>query len=257
MKNKILILDIETSPNVAYVWRFFKENVSAKQVLEHSHIMSFACKYLDDDKIFYAENRTNSDKDIIVQLNEVLDEAEMVVAHNGAKFDIPSIRGRALVHGIRPHSPVKIIDTCQIARREFNFPSNSLEYLTGILNCNVKKGGHKKFPGFELWLECLKQNEEAWDELREYNILDVIALEEVYLKMRPWITGHPNMGMHVDSNPEEDRPICPNCGSSHVHLRGYAYTQVGKYHKFCCQDCGGWSRSRYTLDKKNKNILRN
>lgn len=253
----ILILDIETAPNVAYVWRFFKENVSAKQVLEHTHIMSYACKYLGDDKIFYKENRTSNDYELISSLNAILDEAEIVVAHNGAKFDLPSIQGRALVNGIKPHSPVKIIDTCQIARREFNFPSNSLEYIAEVLQCNKKKGGHKKFPGFELWLECLRGNEEAWEELKEYNIDDILVLEEVYLKMRPYIRNHPNMGVFNPPDAEEDRPVCPNCGGVHTQWRGYAYTQVGKYHRYVCNNCGAWSRSRYSITKKNENLLRN
>ena len=33
MPPKILILDVETFPNTAYVWRFFKENIGAKQVI--------------------------------------------------------------------------------------------------------------------------------------------------------------------------------------------------------------------------------
>lgn len=248
---KILVLDIETSPKLAYVWRFFKENISAKQVKEHGHILSFAAKWLGDDKVVYEENRKADDRAIVEKMIYYLDQADIVVAHNGARFDLPQIRARALVHGLNPPSPVKIVDTYKVAVKEFSFPSNSLEYLTEVMGCKVKKGGHKKFPGFELWLECLRLNEEAWAEMKEYNIRDVIALEELYLKMRPWITDHPNVGVYE----EKEKVICPRCTSDNIHWRGYAHTNVGKYHRYQCQNCGGWSRTRYTVLPKNEALV--
>ena len=250
---RILVLDIETAPKVALVWRFFKENISPKQVKEHGHLLSFAAKFLGDNQIIYCENRKENDYEIISKLVELLDEADVVVMHNGDRFDLPEIRGRALVHGIKPFSPVKTVDTYKIAKREFNFPSNSLEYLSYVLDCKIKKGGHKKFPGFELWLECLRNNDEAWAEMKTYNILDIQCLEEVYLKMRPWDHLHPNLAIY--NEPEVVQ--CPKCQSSRLHRRGYAYTATGKYHRYFCLDCGGWSRSKYTELKKNENLLVN
>lgn len=250
---KITILDIETAPKVAYVWRFFKENISPKQVLEHGHIMSFAAKELGKDGIIYHENRKEDDKKLIEKLVHILDESDLVVAHYGDGFDLPQIRGRALVHGIKPPSPVKVVDTKRIAAKQFGFPSNSLEYLSNVLNCKTKKGGHKKFPGFELWLECLRGNEEAWSELKEYNIQDVLTLEEVYLKLRPWDTTHPSVSIYEAG----ETMLCPKCGSSHVHRRGFAYTNTGKYPRFQCIDCGGWGRGRYTELEKNDKIIIN
>ena len=251
---KVLIIDIELAPKVAYVWRFWKENISPKQVKQHGHIMSFAAKWLGEGEIFYEENRKEDDRLIVSRLCELLDQADFAVAHNGERFDFPQIHGRALVHGFKPPSPYKIIDTYKIAKKEFGFPSNSLEYLTGALGCKTKKGGHSKFPGFELWLECLRGNEEAWAELKEYNILDVIALEELYLKLRPWSTNHPNLAVYAES---VEKPVCPKCGGTHLQYRGYAYTSVGKYHRLQCTSCGGWSRTRYSLLSKNENLVVN
>ena len=252
---KILIIDIETSPNLAYVWRFFKENISAKQVIENSYLMSVAMKWLGEDEVMYFENRSNDDKLLIEKIIYYLDQADVCVAHNGKRFDLPKIRGRALVHGLKPPSPVKIIDTCLIARSQFGFPSNSLEYLSNILDLNTKKGGHKKFPGFDLWTQCLKQNDEAWEQMREYNILDIISLEEMYLKMRPWMTTHPNVAISTSNNLES--PSCPKCASGDVQWRGKTYTSTSAFHKFQCNSCGGWGRSRYTLLPKNENVLAN
>lgn len=250
---RILILDIETSPKLAYVWRFFKENISPKQVKEHGHIMSFAAKWLGEDEIFYFENRDDVDVEIVSQLTSLLDQADMVVAHNGEEFDLKQIRARAVVHKLKPPSPVKVIDTLKVARREFGFPANSLEYLSNVLNIKHKKKSHAKFPGFELWLECLRGNEEAWREMRDYNIHDVLVLEEVYLIFRAWDTKHPNVLVKDDV----EEPKCPKCGSVHVHKRGFAYTNVGKFQRFQCLSCGGWSRTRYSEHGKNVNHLVN
>lgn len=251
---KILILDIETAPNIAYVWRFFKENVGAKQVLEHAEIISYAYKWLGEKQIHYYDTQYASEATILEPLMEVLDAADIVVAHNGNKFDLPTIQGRALVAGLRPPSPYKTVDTLLVARYEFNFPANSLEYLSVILGVD-KKGGHKEFPGFELWAECLKGNPLAWEEMKIYNIQDVDTLEQIYLKMRPWMKRHPNLGVFDD----KDHAVCPKCSSSNIHYRGYAHTNVGRYHRFQCNDCGGWGRTRTTIYPKelSKNLTVN
>jgi DNA polymerase elongation subunit (family B) len=254
LKPKILIFDIETAPKIAYVWRFFKENISAKQVKEHGHILSFAAKWLGEDEIFYEENRKDNDKKIVSLMCDLLNQADMVVTHNGEQFDMKQVRARAVIHGIAPPSPVKIIDTLKIAKNEFSFPSNSLEYLTEVMGCKIKKDKHDKFPGFELWLECLKGNKEAWDEMKHYNIRDILSLEELYLKFRPYDTKHPNVVVFSDPS---DKVCCPKCGSDQIHFRGYAYTNFGKYRKFQCTSCGGWGRSRYTIRGKDENLLGN
>lgn len=251
---KILILDIETSPNVAYVWNFWKANVGAKQVLENGQMLSFAAKWLGDDKVYYQDVQNGDEKQMLSVLFGLLDEADIVVAHNGDKFDLPHIQGRGLVLGLKPPAPYKTVDTVKVARFEFNFPSNSLEYLSTVLNLKNKKDGHKKFPGFELWLGVLANNPEAWAEMKDYNIMDIRALEELYLLFRPWMRRHPNVGVFSDA----DEVVCPKCGSDDIQWRGYAHTNVGRFHRFQCNSCGGWGRTRtsvYPKELKQKLVL--
>ena len=248
---KIVTLDIETAPKLAYVWRFWKENISPKQVKEHSHIMSFAAKTFGKDEIQYEECRNSKDLALIKAVAKVLDEADVIIGHNVAKFDLGTIKARAIHHGLRPWSPVKIIDTLQVAKKEFNFERNSLADIARELGVSPK-GQHQEFAGFELWLECLRGNDRAWAEMKKYNIQDVVTNEEVYLAMRPWITNHPNIANML----EADTTVCPKCGSKHINWRGYYTTNVGKYHRFQCQGCGGWGRTRYTVnDIKKRKVL--
>ena len=246
---KVLILDIETAPNLAYVWRFFKENVSPKQVVENSTLLSYCAKWLGEDQVFYDDCREDLDElGLVLGLAALLDEADVIVAHNGVRFDVPKINTACLRNGVVPPSPFKQVDTFQVAKKKFKFDSNKLEHIADHLELPMKKLAHKKFPGFELWLECLRGNNEAWEEMKEYNINDVLVLEQLYLRLRPWVDNHPNAGVIL----EEDVPVCPKCGSKHLQKRGYSYTTTGKYQRFRCNDCGGWGRSRFTEYPKDK-----
>lgn len=253
MSAKILLIDIETAPKIAYVWAAWKQNVGNKQWLHQGHVMSFAAKWLDKDDIMYEENRTSNDKKIVKSMYALLDEADIVVAHNGMRFDIPTIIGRGVVHGFTPPSPFFQVDTFQVARRELRLAGNSLENLCNELDL-PRKDSHKKFPGFELWLGCLRNDDEAWEEMKEYNIHDVISLEALYLRLRPYVKSHPNV-----SRPSEDGHCeCPKCGSGNTHWRGYYHSRAGLvYHRFQCVDCGGWGRHKLSEKEHPKNEGRN
>jgi hypothetical protein len=133
------------------------------------------------------------------------------------------------------------------AKRRFGFSSNKLAWLTAKLT-KVKKLTHKKFPGFSLWESCLRDDPEAWAEMKLYNQVDVLATEELFLKLRGWIDNHPNMGAYA----EADKPVCTKCGSERVHKRGLLVGSTGAYIRYHCQDCGGWNRSRQVVKRKKQ-----
>lgn len=253
---KTIILDIETASLQAHVWGLWNNNVGLNMIKEDWRILSVAWKELGKPAVTYLEARhPNQEKKLLRQLRHALDTADIVVAHNGKKFDIKKINARLIATGFGPYSPIKIVDTLLEVRRVAAFTSNKLEYLTGLLTTE-KKLKHQKFPGFELWKECLAGNPEAWEEMKEYNIQDIISLEELYLKLRPWMMEHPNLGNYQDID-EDDTPVCPKCGGKHMVKRGVQRTQVGQYQRYRCLDCGGWSRGREMLKTKaeRKHIL--
>lgn len=242
---KTLILDIETAPIAAHVWGIWQQNVALDFIRADWYILSFAAKWVGKRNVFYFDQSKapdiEDDKLILEALWVLLDEADIVVAHNGRKFDLRKINARFLLNGMKPPSPYKIVDTLEIAKKTFAFSSNKLEFLTGTL-CTTKKLKHKRFPGVELWVEVLKGNPLAWKEMKRYNVRDVTSLEELYLLMRPWNATQPNAGVFVDGL----EPVCAKCGSKHLEKRGVSRTQVGVYQRYQCKDCGGWSRGRKT-----------
>lgn len=249
-----IILDIETAPKLAYVWRMWKENIGHDQLIDRGFMMSCSVKVLGEPKVYYKESRTEDDFSLTQWVTDWLDKADYVIAHNGKKFDIPFIKARALVNCIPPPSPFKVIDTLEIAKKEFLFTRNTLKNLAEELSCDLQKFDHAKFAGFSLWKECMAGNEEAWLEMKKYNMLDVEVLEEVYLLLSPWYSNHPNI--NVDDDSEVMR--CPKCGSSNIQKRGYYTTNTGKYQRYACMACGGWSSSRYTQNTitKRKSLLK-
>jgi len=246
---KMLFIDIETAPILANVWGLWKNNVGLSQIETDWYIMSFCAKWSDSSEVIYMDGRftPEDDYDMLLELHKLLDDADFVVAHNGDKFDIKKIKARMIMSGLRPPAPFKTIDTLKIAKKEFAFTSNKLAYLTDAL-CDTKKLDHAKFAGFELWAQCLKGNMDAWDEMKDYNIVDVLALEELYYVLRPWYSSHPSVSAYDDN----EEVSCPKCNSTDVHKRGFFYTNKGKFQRYRCSCCGGWSSSTYTENTKEK-----
>ena len=232
---RILLYDIETAPNLAYVWGKWEQDVIAFK--EEWYMITFSWKWLGEKDTHvlslpsfkrYSKDKTD-DKNLIVALWELFDEADIVIAHNGNSFDQKKTNARFIYHGLPPPSPYKQIDTKLIAKRYFNFNSNSLNDLGQYL----KLGEKLKTGGFDLWLGCLSGDKKSWKTMCDYNKQDVILLEKVYLKLRGWDQQHPNVNLISG-----DKTNCPSCGSDHYKKRGLNYTKVHTYQGYQCLDCG-------------------
>jgi hypothetical protein len=246
---KLLTIDIETAPIEAYCWGIWEQNIGLDMIIKDWSILCYCAKWLDERKVIYESTggrgkaKVRDDKILMGKLWELLDEADIVVAQNGQKFDIKKINSRLKFHGYGPYSPIRIVDTLLVAKSRFGHTSNKLEWQSQQFT-DVPKSKHKKFPGFELWLECLKDNPAAWAEMEKYNKRDVIATERLYLRQRPWITNHPNLSTFG----EREGASCPKCNSTNLQARGWAVLQAGRYQRWQCQDCSGWSRGKIMTD---------
>ncbi len=101
---------------------------------------------------------------------------------------------------------------------------------------------HGKFAGHLLWSECMKNNPEAWAEMKLYNTNDVLSLEELYDILSSWDNTLPNFDVYVDeildmSVWEED---------------GFHYSNLGKYKRYRNKITGVQRRSRVNLLPKEK-----
>jgi len=251
-KAKVLLFDIETAPAEVFVWSFGEQRIHIAQEIQDWNVICWCGKWLFDDKLLGAvqtpqEARDRDDKRIVQKLWEAIDEADILIGHNLIGFDRKKANTKFLLHGLKPTSPYQTIDTLKVARREFAFLSNKLDYLCKRLGLDTKLE-----TGFELWKDCLKGNRKALEHMFEYCGQDVAILEDLYLKLRPWVKSHPNIGLYMSGTGSN----CPNCGSEKVeyHSKPY-YTPTGQYQSFRCQDCGAFSRSRFA-EKRPRELLR-
>lgn len=247
----ITTLDIETSPLEVFTWGLFNQNISLGSIAKDWSIMAVAWKYLGKKKVHYLDTSEQADprddSGLLLLLWHVLDESDIVIGHNVKRFDLKKINARFMELGLPPPSPYRVIDTLEMAKSSVSFTSLKLEWLTKKLT-DLKKDKHASYPGMGLWLACLRGTKKAWAAMRKYNIRDVASNEELYLVLRPWAVNHPNVAAYYD----DEQMRCPRCGGTHLDRTGTSRTNVGEYHQYRCLDCGGHSKSRYTLNSLNK-----
>lgn len=252
---KIVFLDIETAPTLAWIWKRFKENISHDQVERESSVFCIVAKFLNEKKVRKCsipdfknwQHCIENDENVIKFAWNILNEADIIVAHNGKSFDIPVLNSRFIQLGLPPPKPYKIIDTLEIAKKKFRFGSNKLDSI-----CDYFGLGRKIKTDFSLWTRCLKGELKAWKEMIAYCIHDTLLLEQVYLKMLPYIDNHPNTALFGNMK----RPCCPKCGSDKIIWRGYYIGNTQVYKRFQCKSCGGYGRERTSsLTKEQKAVV--
>ena len=234
---KILLLDIESSPNTAHVWGLWQQNVSINQLMESSYVLCYAAKWLGEKEVKFDSVHQSKPKTMLKGIHGLLNDADAVVHYNGTKFDIPTLNKEFLLHSFNPPSPYRQVDLLRVVRSNFRFPSNKLDYVAQRLNLG-KKHEHE---GHELWVKCMNGDKDAWKRMEKYNIQDVILLENLYGALRPWIRNHPNHNLFSDDH------VCPNCGSSSLQRRGTAISATGTYQRYQCRSCGTWSQSTKSI----------
>lgn len=246
---RILFFDIETRQMTLEGFGLFNQNFSLEQIAEDWSILSFSAKWFDSDEVMYYDVSEMTEDALLDKLYDLFEEADFLVAHNGKRFDLKRVRARLVARGFKPHSPVRMIDTLLIARKEFAMTSNKLQYLTNLLCKNNKKSSHAKFPGFMLWREFIRGNPEAIQEMRDYNIVDVTSLQELYEIIAPWSSDLPVFEVYEDklSDMQDWEDV------------GFIYTNLGKYVKYRNKVTGQYRRGNKNLLSKEKreSLLRN
>jgi len=244
-KARVLLYDLEITPSLCWSYQMWDARIL--RVERDPYIMSFAYKWLDEDTTHVVAQPDFKlydldpfdDHDVAEALHDLLDEADVVIAHNAARFDNRVSFSRFLMNDIAPPSPFKTIDTLQVAKRYFKQNYNTLDSLAQKLGVGQKT----KVRHADVWHDCVEGDLEAWAAMCHYNKNDITMLEDVYIKLRPFITNHPNL-----ANFDNDSVMgCPKCGSENMQYRGYQRSNVATYRRVQCSDCGAWSRERVAL----------
>jgi DNA polymerase III epsilon subunit-like protein len=237
MNPRLLILDIETAPHTAYVWGLWDQNVGLSQLIETGRVMSVAAKWHGEKFTFQWDEYKDSASVMLDEVHKLLNEADAVVHYNGTKFDIPMLNKEFVKWGYSPPSGTKEIDLLKTVRSRFRFPSNKLDYVAQHLDL----GSKENHEGFKLWIKCMEGDAKAWVKMRKYNVQDVLLTEKLYDVLTPWVKNGLNHGLF------NEEMVCVKCGSDDLEKRGFAITNTGKYQRWQCNDCGGWSQEKKTV----------
>jgi uncharacterized protein YprB with RNaseH-like and TPR domain len=208
----------------------YEQNVIKK--IRAFQILSVAYQWLGEKTKVIACD-TQSEKSLLKKLHELLDKAEIVIAHNGDSFDIKKINTRFIIHKFSPTSPYKTIDTKKEAKKIACFDSNKLNEL----GLDMEEGEKVKHRGFDMWVGCLAGNKKDWAEMKKYNKADVDLLARIYLRLRSWMKTHPNINLYTENI---DLTNCRACGSENTRRSGFSYTSRTKRQRFFCNDCRHW-----------------
>jgi hypothetical protein len=225
---KILVLDIETKPLIAYVWRMYEEVNSIDKLIDTGGLLCFSAKWLGKNKTFFYSEWEHGTAAMVKAAHALLAEADAVITYNGDKFDLPKLQAEFATQEIGSPPPLTSIDVYKTTRT-MGFVSKKLDFVAKALGC----GGKVEHEGLGLWIKVLAGDAKARKKMRQYNIGDVTLLEKVYLKIRPFIKNHPHMGF----TPKRE---CGACGSSKVHVSKWRRTKAMRIQQLHCQDCGSY-----------------
>lgn len=238
----VTFLDIETSPLRGWAWQAYDTNIL--RIDDHVKVISVAWKYLGTDKTYcraicdqkgYRAGNID-DKEVVTSAWKVLDKTDILIGQNSDKFDIRQLNTRFAFHGLNAPSAYKSVDTLKVAKKYFRFSSNKLDNLGMYFDA-----GKKSTTGLDLWFRCMDGDKEAWTTMKAYNCNDVDLLEKVYLKLRPFIEGHPSLSV-ISGNKGFS---CASCMSKNLQKRGFAFTLSGRKQRYQCLDCGSWTSGAY------------
>lgn len=200
-------------------------------------ILAIGWKWLDQKKVYVPTIlETNKkgmldDQELVRQFSNVYNEADAAVTWYGSRFDLPFVQTKLIKYGLPPLKPVPEIDLWKTAKYRLKLHSNRLATVSEYLGVE-----HRKTPiSFDAWMRAAQGDKKALSEVKEHCRLDVLVLEEVFLKLRPLVREEPSWYLGM---------VCPSCGSAHLQSRGTYPTKTRRYKRVQCQSCGTWSRSR-------------
>lgn len=240
---KILALDIETRPMLAYRWSLWDKFTPINQVSERSGTICFAARWAHEPKrnIKFFSDFTHGHDGMLEAAWELIDEADALMSWNGIKFDLRKLNKEFIVADLGRPSPVFELDLMVQLKKVAAFDSNKLDWVSQELGIG-KKMSHA---GFSLWLRCLAGDAKAWAEMEKYNKQDVHLLVDIYKRVLPWLKlPNQNLWNVVNGCPTPDCKGAPQ-------KRGFRTTQIGVFQRYHCSECRRWFSSGKSIERSD------
>jgi DNA polymerase elongation subunit (family B) len=226
-KPKILLLDIETAPGIAFFWNLYDDSIPLDRVIQSSRILCATFKWYGEKGETFVAEWTVGQKKMLQAVRDAMSQADAVVTYNGDKFDFKWLRGEFIAKRIKPAGHFASIDLYKLVR-QCRFDSGKLEYVGPYLEI----GSKTKHAGFSLWRKVLSGDAKAQRKMEAYNRKDVRLMVGLYKLRAPYMENHPSL--HGQR--------CSGCGSAKWHKHGTRKTRAYEYDRLECQSCGHWDK---------------
>lgn len=239
MSARVLVYDIECSPILAYTWDLKPYRLPIENIVEDPRILCIGAKWLGEKRVFLFSEWEHGRQGMLDAIHAMFSEADVAVGFNSKSFDTRWVLGELAREGYNPPAPFAEVDLYREAASLWKLPSHRLAYITKSLNVKTKLDAG----GWKTWTSVLAGDPKAQRRMATYCKGDVRSTEELYFRMLPWLKTAPIAALYAD-DVETDSTMCPRCSSEGLQRRGFAFTRLGKFARYQCQDCGGWCRGK-------------
>ncbi len=211
-------------------------------------ILCIGYKFLDDPKIHVPTIMDShskgmlDDRGLVERFAKIWDWADYCCGHYAQRFDLPMIQSKLIKYDLPPLSPKVLIDTWRVARDNLKMHSNRLGAIAEYLGCKTSKSPIT----FDDWLRAAHGDKKSLKYIVEHCRLDVLVLEEVFLKLRPLIKKEPARQLFITTDAVKEQEVCIACGSDRVTRQGFRVSRTRKYQQLKCQDCGKWMQATHS-----------
>lgn len=183
LPKKKLFFDIEVSPDIVLSWGVGnKISIGHDSIIQERAIICICWKWAGEDKVYSLKWDKGCDKEMVKRFAKIADSADEIIAQNGDNFDIKWLRTRCLYHNIHISPKFNSLDTLKMARQNFRFNANRLDYMGKFLGY-----GGKIKTDYDMWKNILLHNDnKAMTLMVDYCKEDVILLEKVYNRLQEY-----------------------------------------------------------------------
>lgn len=138
----------------------------------------------DDTNPDWGTGKRGNDRETVKQIAEVLEDHDVLVAHNGSRFDMPFLRTRMARWKMRRLPDIKIVDPLSIAWRKLRLTRNSLGNIADHIGIEDKKTPLD----MSVWMDAILNGTRAsMNKIVEHCEADVVVLAGVLELVKPYV----------------------------------------------------------------------
>lgn len=231
---KILTLDIERMKGSATIefWDlgdYKNRRIHADDVKLWPRTICMAWNWYGEHRIEFSSEWGDGREGMLKRTWEAVDQADIVVGHNVAGFDLKRLNTEWRDIGLIPPSPYKAVDTLKEVRKCFGDESKTLDALNRRLGIAAKTDRYD----VEVARAALEGDRVAQLQIQAYNEGDILASIALFDRLRGWLPNHPHLGPL-----DETEMRCNQCNSTDIERNGtYLAIQI-RYIQYRCNTCG-------------------